>query len=195
MWTKLPEGRLRAEGAPDNRGSACRWSGYTLHVMAVMDRKMAALGIAALAAPFIIIFVVLRSMRPGSASYQWAVGISLAAAFLIIWVALAVGIIGAPGDDPDAMYVVVLVIGGIGALIARFRPEGMARTLFVMAVAMAVVPVIALGTGIQQASATPVGVFLLFHGILVALFVASGYLFRRAAREPSQTLDEAAVTS
>ena len=139
-------------------------------------------GIAALASPFVLIFYGLRVLGPRSTAYRWATGVSLTAAFLIVWVALAVGIIGEPGDLADGMYVGVLAIGGIGALIARFQAGGMSRTLFATALAQALVPAIALITGVQQTSATPVGAFLVMNGILVALFVVSGLLFRSAAR-------------
>ncbi len=42
------------------------------------------------------------------------------------------------------MYFGVLAVGFIGALVARFRPHGMARALFTMAITQMLVPVIAL---------------------------------------------------
>ena len=41
------------------------------------------------------------------------------------------------------MFFGVLVVGIIGAIIARFRPQGMARALFATALAQALVAVIA----------------------------------------------------
>jgi hypothetical protein len=48
---------------------------------------------------------------------------------------LAVGVIGTEDDPANLMYVGVLAVGIIGAIIARFRPHGMARTLFATALA------------------------------------------------------------
>ncbi len=69
---------------------------------------------------------------------------ALAAAFILIWINLAVGIIGDEGDFANLMYVGVLAAGIIRAIITRGQPPGMARTLSVMAFAHALVPVIAL---------------------------------------------------
>ena len=69
---------------------------------------------------------------------------ALAAAFILIWVNLAVGIIGDEGNSANLMYVGVLAAGIIRAIITRGQPRGMAGTLSVMAFAHALVPVIAL---------------------------------------------------
>jgi hypothetical protein len=46
------------------------------------------------------------------------------------------------------MYIGVLAVGIIGAIVARFRPHGMARALFATALAQALVAVIALLAGL-----------------------------------------------
>jgi len=66
-------------------------------------------------------------MNKGNTTYRFAVGIALAAAFILVWLSLGVGIIGRDGDPANVMYFGVLAVGIIGALIARFRPRGMAR--------------------------------------------------------------------
>jgi hypothetical protein len=50
---------------------------------------------------------------------------------------LASGIIGQDGDPANMMYFGVLAVGITGAVIARFRPAGMARALIAMALAQA----------------------------------------------------------
>jgi hypothetical protein len=57
-------------------------------------------------------------------AYRAAAGIALAAAFILIWVNLAVGIIGSEDELANLMYFGVLAVGIIGALIARFQPHG-----------------------------------------------------------------------
>ena len=68
-----------------------------------------------------------RSMLLARNAYRVAVGVALAAAFFLVWMSLGVGVIGADGDPANVMYVGVLGIGIVGAVIARFRPYGMAR--------------------------------------------------------------------
>jgi hypothetical protein len=86
-------------------------------------------------------------MRTYNTAYRFAVGVALAAALLLAWMNLAVGVIGTEDDLGNLMYVGVLAVGIVGALIARFRPHGMARALFATALAQALVAVIALILG------------------------------------------------
>ena len=79
------------------------------------------------------------------------------------------------------MYVGVLAVGIIGAIIARFRPHGMARALFATALAQALVAVIALIIGLGLPWSPPVELLAL-NGFFVALFAGSALLFRYAAR-------------
>ncbi len=115
-------------------------------------------------------------------AYRLAVGVALAAAFILIWLSLGVGIVGVDGDPANMVYFGVLAVGIIGAIIARFRPHGMARALFAMALAQALVAVIALIFGLGLPWSPPVEILAL-NGFFVALFVGSALLFRYAARE------------
>lgn len=122
-----------------------------------------------------------EGQREGKTMYRAAVGVALAAAFLLIWLSLGVGVIGRDGDPANVMYFGVLAVGAIGALIARFRPAGMARALLATAVAQALVAVIALVGRLGQPWSGPLEILGL-TGLFVALFVASAFLFRKAAR-------------
>jgi hypothetical protein len=116
----------------------------------------------------------------GSTAYRLAAGLALAAAFLIVWLNVAAGLIGIEDDDPaNLMYVGVLAIGFIGAITARFEPRGLARALFATALAQALVGAIALT---YPNTASPVQIVFL-HGLFVALFAGAALLFRYAARE------------
>jgi hypothetical protein len=87
----------------------------------------------------------LLTNRTAGIAYKAAAGIAVIAAFLLVWVNLAVGI---TGDGPaNLMYFGVPLVCFIGAAIARLRPHGMARALFATALAMALVPVFALMIG------------------------------------------------
>jgi hypothetical protein len=123
----------------------------------------------------------LITRKAGTVAYRFAVGLALAAAFILIWVNLAVGLIGSENNPANLMYGGVLAVGFLGAIIAELRPQGMARVLFAMAITQAVVAVIALIFGLGS----PVNgleqiVFL--NGFFVTLFVGSALLFRNAAR-------------
>ena len=125
---------------------------------------------------------LLVARQAGNMAYRAAVGVALAAALLLVWINLAVGIIGTEDNPANVMYVGVLAVGIAGAIISRFRPPGMARTLFAMVLAQALVAAIAViaGLGSQwHGLAQILGV----SGHFVALFVGSALLFRYAGRE------------
>ena len=126
----------------------------------------------------------LAARRAGDIAYRAAVGVALAAAFILVWLTGAVGIIGSEDNDANLMYFGVLAVGIIGAIVARFRPHGMARALFATALAQAFVAVIALIIGLGSPWSPP-GVLetLILNGFFVALFLGSAWLFRNAARE------------
>ncbi len=119
--------------------------------------------------------------KTGNAAYRAAVGVALTAAFILVWMNLAVGLIGTEDDPANLMYGGVLAIGIIGASIARFQPDGMALALFATALAQALVAVIALIGGLGSPSSGPVEI-LLVNTFFVVLFVGSALLFMEAAR-------------
>jgi hypothetical protein len=110
-----------------------------------------------------------------NAAYRAAVGVALAAAFLLVWANGAVGIIGSEDNPANAMFGGVLVVGIVGAAFARFRPRGMARALVATALAQVTVAVIAAVAGL--------GHIFVATGFFGALWLASSWLFRRAALE------------
>jgi hypothetical protein len=124
----------------------------------------------------------LAARKAGNIAYRAAGGVALAAALLLVWINLAVGVIGTEDDLANSMYVGVLAVGIIGAIIARFRPHGMARALLATALAQALVAVIALIFGLGSTGSPPLEILAL-NGFFVSLFVGSALLFRYAARE------------
>lgn len=121
--------------------------------------------------------------KSGDAAYRVGVGVALVAAFILVWVNGAVGIIGSENNDANLMYGGVLAVGIIGAIIARFRPRGMARALFAAAFTQTLIAVIALIAGLGAPANGPreiIGV----NAFFVALFVGSALLFQKAARVP-----------
>jgi hypothetical protein len=117
-----------------------------------------------------------------SVAYKAAAGLALAAGLLLVWVNLAVGIVGDEGERFNLLYLGVLAVGVAGSVIARLRPEGMVRALLAMALGQASVAVIALIAGKADAPGSSVGEILGVNGLFIALFAGSAWLFRHAAR-------------
>jgi len=115
--------------------------------------------------------------------YRVAFGVGLAGAFLLFWVNGAVGIIGNEGQPANLMYGAVFAVGFVGSLVARFKPRGMARTLFAAAFAQMLVPVIALLIWPPPDTSWAPSVFGVFvlTAFFAMLFVVSAWLFRGAS--------------
>jgi hypothetical protein len=118
--------------------------------------------------------------RLGTPAYRVAVGLTLVTAFVLVW-----GNFVQAADDvnPDAMmYLWVPLVGIIAAAVARFRPDGMARALFLTALAQALA--LAIGLTVRDPQATPWTAAALrgFGGnaFFAVLFVGAALLFRKA---------------
>ena len=123
---------------------------------------------------------VLATRKADNIAHRVAVGVAVATAFILVWMNLAVGLIGSEDNPANLMYGGVLAVGLIGAAIARFQPHGMARALFATALAQALVPVIALIIWKPEGNLGVVGVFVL-NAFFVALWAGSALLFRHAS--------------
>ncbi len=114
-------------------------------------------------------------------AYRFAVAIALLTTFLILWVNLAVGIIGEPDDPANLMYVAVPALGMAIAAVGRFQPPGMSRAMFAAVLAQALVGVLTAVAGLG-APVTPIHTLLVLNGILITLWGGSALLFRKAVR-------------
>ena len=113
----------------------------------------------------------------GSLAYRAAVGVAVTTALVLVWMNLAVGLIG-PEDHPANLMVAgVLAVGLVGALVARFRSRGMARALAATALAQGLVGAAALAAGAGRPEAVAA-----LTGLFAALWLASAWLFRKDAR-------------
>lgn len=116
----------------------------------------------------------------GGTSYRLAVGLSIVAAFALVWMNLAVGIIGSEDNPANLMYAGVLAVGAIGAILARGRPGGMGHALLATALVQAVLAVVAL-TVWRHEPPGPMPILAL-NGAFVVMFLGAAGLFRRADR-------------
>ena len=89
--------------------------------------------------------------RSASLAYRGGVALILLAAFLLIVVNGAVGIIGDEDNPANLMFGGVLAVAAIGAAVARFRPAGMARAMVAAGIAEVLVAGIALGFSLVPA--------------------------------------------
>lgn len=123
---------------------------------------------------------VLVARKARQAAYRSAAGVAIAAALLLVWMNLAVGIIGSERNPANLMYIAVLAVGAGGAFAARFQAQGMAWAMGAAAIAQALVAVIAM---FAHPDANEHLNLLLVTGFFMALFAGSALLFRRAAKQ------------
>ena len=103
-------------------------------------------------------------------------GVALAAAggFLLVFINLAVGVIGDEGNPRNLVFFAIPILGFLGALISRFRPSILIQLLF----AMAAIQVVA-------AFLAPVEMMRLmipFTAVFVGIWLISALLIRRSIR-------------
>jgi hypothetical protein len=113
-------------------------------------------------------------------TYRLAVGIAVMAGLLLIWGNLAVGFIGNEDNPANLLYGGVLAVAAIGAIAARFRPQGMAYAMFAAALAQFVVPLIAAAIWQPEVDLGMMQVLAL-NTVFAGIWATSGWLFRRAS--------------
>lgn len=82
--------------------------------------------------------------RASGAAYRVAATLTVLGVFLLIWLNLAVGIIGSEDSPANLMFVAVVAVIVGGACIAKFQPAGMKRAMIAAAVVQVAVGGIAL---------------------------------------------------
>lgn len=118
----------------------------------------------------------------GDLSYRIGAAVALATAFLLVWINLAVGIIGSEDNPLNLIFFAIIAIAMGGSLAARFRACGMARAMTVAAAVQGIVgiAVFVLDLGANEAPGAT-GLLLLIE-LFALLWLVSAWLFRRAAR-------------
>lgn len=130
-------------------------------------------------------------MKTNQIYYALGFGLAGASTLFLVVVIGAVGLIGVEGDLFDAAYGAVIAVGVLGAMAARFAPLGMARTLFAMGLAQAVIAAIALIVGKQQSPVSSVFDIVRVNGFFVVLFTVAGVLFLMSLKRATPDLERA----
>jgi hypothetical protein len=119
--------------------------------------------------------IALVARRMGVWSYKAGVGLALVAGFALGWSTMVQ--VADSGHPERLWYLSVLVVAGVGACLTRLKARGLAVTLFATAAVLALISVI-LPSGAPPYLARNMAIG---HGVFVALFTASGLLFRHAS--------------
>lgn len=125
----------------------------------------------------------LITRKSGKIAYRLAIGFALFTGLFLIWVNMAVGIIGSENNDINLLYFLVIFTGIVGGFISQFQPKGLMLTLFSMAVVQALIAVTALLTGMGDAPGSSAYEIIAVNGFFITLFVVAGSLFRYADQD------------
>lgn len=109
-----------------------------------------------------------------SQHYRAGAALAIAGGLALVWINLAVGIIGGEDSRANLLFFAILAIGGLLALAGHLRPAAMARALTAMAVLQAL-----LAAGILLAGLAAEAAFCL---VFAAIWIGSARLFQSAAR-------------
>ena len=121
--------------------------------------------------------------RLGLLTYRLRAGVAILAAFLLIWVNGAVGLIGSEANDWNLLFGAVLAVALLGSALAGFRARGMALAMLAAAVAQVVVTAVAVILGTDEGLSADLREIVFAGGGFGTLWLTSAALFRTAARE------------
>lgn len=119
----------------------------------------------------------------GHWAYRGGFAVAILAGFLMIWINLAVGIVGNEDNPVNMLFFLILIVGAIAAPLGRFSAMGMARAMYATALAQGLVTAwIALAGH---------GYTFVLAGFFIAAWLCAAHLFRRA-HEDGLAVDDAA---
>lgn len=125
----------------------------------------------------------LITLRSKKMIFHAAVASALLSGFLLIWINGAVGIIGSENNAFNGLYYLVTMVGIIGAFLSKFKPKGLARTMFAMAAAQFVIMMIALFNGMAEIPHSSVYEIVAVNGFFITIYLVSAILFRFSTEE------------
>ena len=155
-----------------------------------MDVILIFLPLLIVAGVLVLIYRALRAHYPDDRAYKAAVILSLVATLLLFWINGAVGIIGDSSNKANLMFAGVVAVAVVGALLAKFRPIGMAIALAATAVAQTIVAGIVLAGELGSEGPIWPRDVLMVTAFFTGLWLLSAWLFQRSALRHARTTQE-----
>jgi hypothetical protein len=119
--------------------------------------------------------------RGGGAAYRLGAGLAAFATFGLIWVNLAVGIIGSGENDANWLYALVIATVVGGGIVTGGRAAGMARVSLTAAALQVGIAAVAVPAGWGSDGPIWPRDVVGATAILTAMWLAAAWLFARAA--------------
>lgn len=118
-------------------------------------------------------------------AHRIAIASAIGSTLLLIWVNLAVGLIGSGGHAGNLMYAGVVAIAIISTILSRFKPKGMQYAMFAVVGSLALLTAIAFMANMHHYPGSSSAEILGVNAFFATLFAISGLLFRYVALEES----------
>jgi hypothetical protein len=122
-------------------------------------------------------YVLLTRSSP-NIIHRAAVALAIGSTLFLIWVNLAVGIIGSGPNAGNLMYIGILAIVITGTFLSRFTTKGMERVMFTAALTLVSFAGIQLFAGMQYYPGSSVKEIIGVNAFFAILFAVAGLLFR-----------------
>jgi hypothetical protein len=116
-----------------------------------------------------------------NAAYRAGAALALLGAFLTVWVNLAVGIVGSEDNVLNLGFFGALLVGIAGSIVARGKASGLSLAMLATAAALGLAFVVAVSGPTDEPTVSH-AVEAAGTGMFATLFLASAWLFRKAAR-------------
>jgi hypothetical protein len=116
-----------------------------------------------------------------SRAYRGGFALAIVTGFVTVWANLAVGMLGSEHNPDNLWFGAVLLVAALGALLARFKPAGMARAMQAAALAQAAMAVYAFVGGYREV--------VIHVGAFALPWLAAALLFRASANQPTRAPD------
>lgn len=133
----------------------------------------------------VLAMLVLRSAE--HLAYRAGMMIMIGATFLMIWVNLAVGLIGSGPNAGNLMYAGVIAVIILGIYLSKFKAAGMERAMFATALALVVLAAIALLLNMQNYPGSSVMEIIAVNTFFATPYIVSGLLFRYVTQQQAAT--------
>lgn len=109
----------------------------------------------------------------GQVAYRLGTALTVLGGFLLLWVNLAVGIIGNEENPANLLFGGIIAILVLGTVMTRGQAVGMARTLWVAAMAQIVIALLTALLGL--------GNIFVISAVFTGFWLAAAWSFRRSA--------------
>lgn len=110
----------------------------------------------------------------GNTLYRLGFAVAIVLGFLLVWINLAVGIIGDEDNLANVVFAGVLAVGLVSALVGRFKAAGMSRAMVATGIAQLLAGGYALALGSMEGG--------MVSAAFAAMWFTSAALFHKAAR-------------